>query len=34
MPTRQYDLWAGENKTIRNLEFLHETSFDNYMYKN
>ena len=28
MPTGHNDLCAGENKTIRNFEFLYETSFD------
>ena len=28
VPTGHNDLWASENKTIRNSEFLHETSFD------
>ena len=28
MPTGHNDLWASEDKTIRNSEFLYETSFD------
>ena len=28
MPTGHNDLWACENKTTRNSEFLYETSFD------
>ena len=29
MPTGHNDLWFSEDKTIRNSEFLYETSFDN-----
>ena len=28
MPTGHNDLWASENKTIRNSKFLYESSFD------
>ena len=28
MPTGHNDVWATENKTIRNSEFLYEVSFD------
>ena len=33
MPSGHNDLWASENKTIRNLEFLYETSFENMSLK-
>ena len=33
MPTGYNDFRASENKTIRNLEFLYETSFENMSVK-
>ena len=32
MPAGHNDLWAGENITIRNSEFLYQTSFDHLIH--